>query len=163
MAGIGPLIEILRLNTDLLHNALDGMSDTHAAQRLAGTNPAAFLAVHLVDARHYLADLLGVPLANPFAELLKAARSADDVASLPPLADIRSAWDAVAAHLAGVLAAATPEQVGAPSPQRFPVTDPSLEAGIAFLMQHESYHVGQVALLRRQLGYPAMTYQRRES
>ena len=160
MAGTGPLLEILRLNTDLLRNALDGMSDTHAAQRIAGTNPAAFLAAHLVDARHYLADLLGAPLANPFTELLRDARTADDVVSLPPLADLRSAWDAIAAHLDPVLAAATAERLDAPSPQRFPVGDPSLRAGIAFLMQHESYHVGQVALLRRQLGYPAMTYQR---
>ena len=57
------LREIFRLNTDLLRNALDGMSDSDAAERIAGSNPAAFLAVHLVDARHFLADLLDAPLA----------------------------------------------------------------------------------------------------
>ena len=31
---------------------------------------------------------------------------------------------------------------------------------IAFLMQHDSYHIGQVAFLRRQLGKPAMVYTR---
>ena len=31
---------------------------------------------------------------------------------------------------------------------------------IAFLMQHDSYHIGQVAFLRRQLGKPAMAYTR---
>jgi uncharacterized damage-inducible protein DinB len=163
MPDAGPLVEILRLNTDLLRNALDGVSETHAAERVAGANPAAFLAAHLVDARHFLADLLGAPLANPLANLLRDARSADDVPTLPPLADILAAWDAVAAHLDRVLTAATPERLAAPAPQRFPVTDASLAGGIAFLMQHESYHVGQVALLRRQLGYPAMTYHRRGS
>ncbi len=30
----------------------------------------------------------------------------------------------------------------------------------AFLMQHHSYHIGQMAFLRRQLGKPAMVYAR---
>jgi uncharacterized damage-inducible protein DinB len=162
VAGAGPVIEILRINTDLLHNALDGVSEAHAAQRIHGANSAGFLAAHLVDARHFLAGLLGAPLPNPLAALLGDAQSADDVAELPPLADMLRAWDAIAMHLDRVLMSVTPEQLASPSPQRFPVGDPSLEAGIAFLVQHESYHVGQVALLRRQLGYPAMSYRRRE-
>jgi uncharacterized damage-inducible protein DinB len=31
---------------------------------------------------------------------------------------------------------------------------------IAFLVQHDSYHLGQVAFLRRQLGKPPMSYAR---
>jgi uncharacterized damage-inducible protein DinB len=31
---------------------------------------------------------------------------------------------------------------------------------IAFLAQHDAYHIGQVAFLRRQLGRPAMSYAR---
>ena len=31
---------------------------------------------------------------------------------------------------------------------------------IAFLMQHDAYHIGQVAFLRRQLEQPAMAYTR---
>jgi uncharacterized damage-inducible protein DinB len=31
---------------------------------------------------------------------------------------------------------------------------------IAFLVQHDSYHVGQMAFLRRQLGKAAMSYRR---
>jgi hypothetical protein len=44
VAGPGPLIEILRINTDLLHNPFHGVSDEHAAQRIHGANLAAFLA-----------------------------------------------------------------------------------------------------------------------
>jgi uncharacterized damage-inducible protein DinB len=32
---------------------------------------------------------------------------------------------------------------------------------IAFLVQHDSYHLGQIAFLRRQLGKPPMSYARR--
>ena len=31
---------------------------------------------------------------------------------------------------------------------------------IAFLAQHDSYHLGQMGFLRRQLGKPAMSYAR---
>ena len=31
---------------------------------------------------------------------------------------------------------------------------------IAFLVQHDAYHIGQVAFLRRQLGRPAMAHTR---
>jgi len=31
---------------------------------------------------------------------------------------------------------------------------------LTFLVQHDSYHVGQMAFLRRQLGKSAMTYRR---
>jgi uncharacterized damage-inducible protein DinB len=29
---------------------------------------------------------------------------------------------------------------------------------LAFLVQHESYHIGQMALIRKYIGYPAMKY-----
>jgi uncharacterized damage-inducible protein DinB len=32
---------------------------------------------------------------------------------------------------------------------------------LAFLGQHESYHLGQIGFLRRQLNKPAMSYTRR--
>jgi uncharacterized damage-inducible protein DinB len=33
-----------------------------------------------------------------------------------------------------------------------------LERGLAFLLQHEMYHIGQIALLRKELGYNAMAW-----
>jgi uncharacterized damage-inducible protein DinB len=42
--------------------------------------------------------------------------------------------------------------------QALPGADGTVLGALAFLAQHESYHVGQVALLRRQLGLPAMSY-----
>lgn len=159
----GPLREILALNTDLLLNALDDMSDAQARERVRAANPVAFLAAHVVDARCFLAALLGMPVPNPIGDLLKDARSADDVEArnLPTLDTVRAEWTRVSAHLERTFDTVTDEQWRATIDQRFPVRDRSLAAGLAFLLQHESYHVGQMALLRRQLGCPALTYRRR--
>lgn len=162
MTPQGALGEILALNTDLFHGALRDVSEADAAKRVQGTNPMAFLAAHLVDARCFLAGLLGAPIPNPIGDALKEARSADDVTELPSLETLRDEWDRVSAHVEATLGAATASRLDAPSPQSFPVHDRTIAGGVAFLLQHESYHVGQLALLRRQLGLPAMTYQRRE-
>ena len=56
----------------------------------------------------------------------------------------------MAAHLAATLAGAPAELLNESSPQRFPIADSTRLGAIAFLAQHESYHVGQLALLARQ-------------
>jgi uncharacterized damage-inducible protein DinB len=43
---------------------------------------------------------------------------------------------------------------------RFPVPDASQLGMITLLVQHDAYHLGQLAFLRRQLGHPATAYTR---
>jgi len=97
----GPLREILALNTDLLLNALEDMSDAQARERVRSTNSVAFLAAHVIDARCFLSALLGTPIANPIGDTLRDARSADDVdvQELPPLQRVRAEWERVSAHV----------------------------------------------------------------
>ena len=158
---VAPLAAILELNTDLLLNCLDGLSQEEAQHRLdGGGNSVIFLAAHLADTRHFLAARLGRPLANPLSRYLADAQRIEDIGEWPGLDDVRRAWLAVCAHLAEVLSglgAADLERTGA---HRFPVADPTPLGMLAFLTQHDSYHVGQAAFLRRQLGKPAMTYAR---
>lgn len=158
---IAPLASIYDLNTDLLVNCLDGLTDAEARHRLAGGgNSIAFLAAHLADTRHFIAARLGRPLANPLTRYLADARTIDEIETLPPLDQIRDAWLAVAAHLASVLEGLTPEMLAREQIHRFPLADTTAVGFLAFLAQHDSYHVGQAAFLRRQLGKPAMAYTR---
>jgi uncharacterized damage-inducible protein DinB len=159
--ALAPLGMILELNTDLLLNCLDGLSAEEGQLRLeGGGNSIAYLAAHLTDSRHFLATRLGHPLPNPLAALLADARGIEDIRVLPPLEEIRGAWLAVSRHLAGVLARLGPDDLTRAGSHRFPLTDSTPVGMIAFLMQHDSYHIGQMAFLRRQLGRPAMAYTR---
>jgi uncharacterized damage-inducible protein DinB len=161
---LAPLAAILDLNTDLLLNCLDGLSEVEAQTRLpGGGNSVTFLAAHLTDTRHFLGTRIGHPLVNPLACYLADARSIEQILAWPSLGEIRSAWLAVSAHLGSALAASTAADLAQPNVHRFPLADRTQLGLIAFLVQHDSYHVGQLAFVRRQLGKPAMSYAREAS
>jgi uncharacterized damage-inducible protein DinB len=157
-----PLAEIYRLNTRLVHNCLDGLTEEQGRARpVAAANSAAFIAAHVADTRFAIVAWLGAPLENPLSATLADARGIDDIAELPTLAEIRAAWDVVSGALEGRLALLSAEELDAPSPQRFPAGGPTLLGALSFLAQHDSYHVGQLALLRKAAGLPAMRYSAR--
>lgn len=148
----------LGLQSKLFLNCLDGVTEEDAAVRPNGVNNMAFIAAHLVDARHWLARLVGLAIDNPFAERLANARTIDELADCPSIGEARDAWRALAGPLeahVGTLDAGTLDR---PSTMRFPVADKSVLGTIAFLIHHEAYHIGQLALLRRYTGSPAMSY-----
>jgi uncharacterized damage-inducible protein DinB len=158
---VASLHAILELNTDLLLNCLDGVSDEEAHRRLTGGgNTLAFLAAHLTDSRHFLAGRLGHPLANPLSRYLAKASSIEDIVEWPTLDEQRTWWRAIGRHLGAVVAARTAEELRRADVHRFPMEDSSELGLLGFLVQHDSYHVGQMAFLRRQLGKPAMAYAR---
>jgi uncharacterized damage-inducible protein DinB len=159
---VAPLASLFDLNTDLLLNCLEGLSDNEAQRRLeTGGNSVTFLASHLTDSRHFLVTRLGHPLSNPLAQYLADVRSIDDIQSWPSLDEIRPAWLGVSGHLQSVLGGLTSVELAEPNCHRFPISDSSRLGMIAFLAQHDSYHLGQIAFLRRQLSKPPMSYARR--
>jgi uncharacterized damage-inducible protein DinB len=156
-----PIAEIYRLNSWLFHNCLDGLTDEQGRIRpTGGTNSAAFVAAHVADSRFAIAAWLGAPLENPLAEALEDATAIDDVRALPSLQVIRDAWDRASLAIAARLDEITPTELDGPSPARFPTGGPTLLGALAFLAQHDSYHIGQLALLRKYAGLPAMKYAR---
>ncbi|HEU5041655.1 MAG TPA: DinB family protein [Gemmatimonadales bacterium] len=158
---IAPLAAIYELNTDLLVNCLEGLTEEEVRHRLAGGgNSIAFLAAHLADTRHFAAARLGHPLPNPLTRYLADARTIDEIETLPPSAQIRGAWLAIADHLCSALDRLGEAELARQQVHRFPLADSTVVGFVAFLAQHESYHVGQAAFLRRQLGKPAMAYTR---
>jgi uncharacterized damage-inducible protein DinB len=159
--SVTPLAAVLRLNTGLFLNCVEGLDDTMARRRVAErTNSIAFLAAHLVETRHYTAGVLDAPLPSPLPPAVARARSLDEAGPLPVLTDLVAAWEVVSAHLAVRV-----ERLDTPFLARpagaFPGSDGTALGALAFLAQHESYHIGQMALLRRQLGLPAMSYELR--
>ncbi|HXW06009.1 MAG TPA: DinB family protein [Vicinamibacterales bacterium] len=158
---IAPLTEILRLNTRLFRNCLEGLTDEMAALRPSpSTNHVAFVAAHVTEARFYLLKLFGAECASPLAACLENARGIEDVKRFPPLSEMQRAWTMASHALRDRLADMTAAELDAPiaSPFPLPIPDPTGLSLLAFFVQHDSYHIGQLALLRKHAGLPAMQY-----
>ena len=153
------LLEILRLNTQLFKRCMDGLSDETARMR---PNPesysAAFLAAHLVDSRHCLARMLGEEKPNRLHDARQTVATVVERQNEPPLAEIIRAWQEVSRSLGRRLTSLTAADLKSPSAERFPVEDGSLFGSIVFLLHHESYHIGQLALVRKYFGVGAVRY-----
>jgi hypothetical protein len=157
---VAPLAEILRLNTVLFRNCIDQLSDEQAAVRPSnGTNSAAFIAAHLASSRFYLLKTLGVQEPDPLAPYLDGRKGIDDIAQLPSLREVDEAWTKGAHLLRDRFDALTAAEIDAPSKVPFPLANGTLLGTLTFLVQHDSYHIGQLSLLRKYCGLPAMRYQ----
>ncbi len=153
------LLQFLDLNTKLFCNCLDGISD-EVAQRQPNqeTNSVAFLACHIIDARDYLAQLVGVPRTTQLRDSIQSYAAVVAYQHEPPLSEILDAWSTVTQKLRDQLQTLEPATLDAAASESFPIDDKSLFGALVFLLHHESYHIGQVALVRKYHGVGSMRY-----
>jgi hypothetical protein len=148
---------LIGLNDRLVGRALDGLSDEEA-WRHPGTdpNPTYWIAAHVTAARNALASAVGVGLDLPWAGRFDMKTQPDPAAGGPPLADIRAAFTTLGERLTGRFATLSEAELAEASPRAFPTPDKTVRGTIGFLTFHETYHVGQLAYLRKWLGYPGI-------
>ena len=157
--SLHPLLEILKLNTRLFLNAVDGVDAETAAERIDGrTSSIGFVSIHLLDARFYLAALLKAQAVHPFKEMFEKIQSIDDVERYPDLDEIRAAWNDVSKALIERIPSLEEADLRADAPIAFPVDDKTVLGGMAFLLEHESYHIGQLGFLRKFFNLDPMKY-----
>ncbi len=158
-ARLAPLYDIFKLNSRIFLNCLEGMNDDQASWRASeDVNSASFIALHLVDTRHHIATFCGLELDNRFAPLVKGRRSIAEMHGLPSLEEIREEWKSVTGEIRARMATLDAAALDHDTNTKLQIDNKSLLGVLAFLMQHDSYHIGQLALLRKQVGLPAMSY-----
>ena len=146
-------------------NALDGITDEESKKRTDGVNTINWLAAHLLVIRYGLCKRLGYtgpefPYVDLYADITKPppnARTFDNSVEYPSLETILHYWDSVAEHLEGALQQLPDEALYSEAP-RTPLGGNTLMDALGFMVIHESYHLGQISLLRRALGHPPMRY-----
>jgi uncharacterized damage-inducible protein DinB len=100
----------------------------------------------------------GLEQASPLSRWLQGAKTIDDIKELPPLADVVAAWTAASHALRESLGGLDAAALDGPPKARFPAGGATMLGALTFLVQHDSYHVGQLSLLRKHAGLPAMSY-----
>ena len=145
----------------LFRNCLDGLSDEQAAKRPSGaTNNAAFIAAHLANSRFYLLKMLGVEEQRSARAVSRRQKGHRRNRAASSAARESSRVDEGRAPAARSSRRADRRQMWMRRRAlRFPLANGTLLGTLTFLVQHDSYHLGQLSLLRKYCGLPAMRYQ----
>ena len=153
------LVTQFDLHTRLFNNVLDGLSDLEANSRTdKKSNNIKWLAGHLTSTRFSLKDAVGFEMKDPYATLFGHGQSLQDNIDYPSIDRIRELWNEISDRVSAGLSRLPEEVLNGPAPRRVPIGDDTFEGMLAFLMHHEAYHIGQMALIRKQLGRSAMKY-----
>lgn len=149
----------VELNTRLIRNCFEGVDDELANKKINGiTNPMAFISLHALEARYFLTRILGTKVQNPYHELTKDAKTCDDLESIPPVNEMLDYWEEAGKTLLNTLEKIEESKLQEKVRFKFPIEDDTKFGTLTFMVQHETYHIGQLAILRRALGLPAMKY-----
>jgi len=150
---------MLNLNERLFLNALEGVTDEQANERLSDhNNPLIWIATHTTWARYNMLLFLGKPSKNPFDGKFEQFKAYDAADNYPTLEIVKSEWKKASMLLKEALEQVTEEQLAAESPLKNPTGDFSNAGTFAFLVQHESYDIGQIAFLKKYFTKAAMKY-----
>lgn len=157
--NVDTLLFLYDWHTRLFPNALDGISDKDAQDRLnTKANHIAWIAGSLVHTRFEMANALGIDLKQTSHELFKDFQGIKDGITYPSLQEYRHDWKKISAVLHDKLANLDPEDLEKPDPFQMPGQQLTLFESFAFTIDRESYCIGQIGLLRRLLGYDALKY-----
>lgn len=150
---------ILNLNERLFLNALTGVNEEQARERISGhNNPLLWIAAHTVWARYNMAMLLGKPGTNPYNDMFENFKAFEESMKLPSLENVKTEWKKSSDLLKEAFASVTEEHLASDSPVKSPIGDFTIGGTIAFLAQHESYDIGQIGFLKKFFTVEAMSY-----
>ena len=144
------------LNTNLvLQCTADIQPDHWFAQPCDASNHLMWVAGHILNTRSgvVIRSLGGEP-ASYWGDLFARGGKLVERSNYPRPQEIRDAWSKVGADLEIAFANVTDEVLSRPVPDSpAPKFDGKVGGLIAFFALHEAYHVGQLAYLRKWLGY----------
>lgn len=157
--SVDTLVYLYDFHTKLYPNVIEGISDKDAQNRLnTKANHVAWLAGSLVQQRYEMANALGIDLKPSSYELFKNNKGIQDGIQYPSLAELKKDWEAVSDVSRNELAGLTAKDLKRPDPFGMPGQDLTLFDVLAFIIDRESYCIGQIGLYRRLMGYDAVKY-----
>jgi hypothetical protein len=165
MSSIQPVIKQFELQTRLFNNVLEGIEDVKGSERLSDqVNHLQWIAGHLTNSRYGLAPGLGIRVSFPYKEQYSDPseppphnRTISAAVKYPSLTEIKKSWNELATQFTEKISGLSDEQLA--SGISFPVpTGKTFQDLLSFIASHESYHIGQMSIIRKYLGLSAMSY-----
>ena len=154
---VAPLVFILAINDSLAERSFQGVADGDVWKRpTPQSNPMLWIFGHMVNTRAGLLKLLGGEADLGWGDVFSRGAELADASGYPSRERIAEASCDVNARLYAGLAALTDADLGKPATRPSTPAVKTLGDQIAFLTMHDTYHVGQLAYVRKALGLPGV-------
>jgi hypothetical protein len=153
-SALSTVVPLFRANDSLFHHALDGIAREDLLRRPHdNSNPLLWVAGHAMTSRWSLTKISGEDMENQWAKIFGRGATVDSNVTYPEVSDIVSLWDKVTEKLMSRLEVLEDYELSKPVSFPVPTGDKTRRGAIVFLNYHETYHIGQMAYLRKWLGY----------
>jgi len=165
MSSIENLIKQYQITSQWFLSVLDGIDDKDGAKTISeSTNSLEWLAGHLITGRYRNINRIGTEI-TPYPNLDKFinqtlpppnAIAFSQSNTYPTLTDSRNQWSEYAKTFLERLNAIDDTVLKSPLPFNLPTGGNTIEDALHFMVLHETYHIGQMSIIRKALGYPGM-------
>lgn len=145
--------------------ALENIKDDDGRKLIhADTNSMEWIAGHLITGRYRNLLRLGVQI-EPYKHLDKFVNQTipppnavafDSKIKYPDLTECRTQWIIYADTLQETLDNFDERKLKTEIPFTVPIGGNTIEDSLLFIVMHETYHIGQMSIIRKCLGYTAM-------
>jgi uncharacterized damage-inducible protein DinB len=149
-----PVVQGFLVGDNLFERALSGVSDEHMRTRIDQRgNSLLWLAGHITTSRYAVARLVGLPDKCPFGELFARGTPLKPDEEYPPIKEIEIAFTELSGKLKERFEELMPEDFDKEIAEGYPIARNDVLHALSFLGFHEAYHIGQMGMVRRLLGY----------
>lgn len=155
---IAPFADLYKLDNKLVKKALEGVSDADIHKRINGSGTSLhWITGHIVASRDYIGKTIGSGIDWKHNELFGGnGKDLNDPSAYPPIAEISKAFDSVSRKLIKRLGELKEKEINKKGKDKWPQGGKTVLDGISFMCWHEGWHLGQVAYLKKRLGYKSL-------
>jgi uncharacterized damage-inducible protein DinB len=154
-------LTIFRMNTKLFIDCMEGVTEEQSNIRISSeTNSIKWVAAHIIWARYNASSLMGnPPFNNPFTGLFENFRPTQEQDDYKSVIEIKEEWEKASVLLESSFLKIEQDFWGKEAPIKLSFVGDDSNAGlITFLAQHESFHLGQLAILKKNITGISMKY-----
>lgn len=151
-----PIAMVFSFNEHFVLQALEGLTEEELWRAPSShNNPLPWVAGHVVQTRATVLQMLGESVDTGWGNLFDRGAKIVDAKQYPSGAEVARVMREVSPRLRSALETLGEEQLNRPASLPIPGIQ-SVGDELAFFALHDAYHVGQLAYIRKGLGYPGL-------
>jgi uncharacterized protein YndB with AHSA1/START domain/uncharacterized damage-inducible protein DinB len=152
--AVAPLALIFSVNDSLASRTFEKVADEDLWRRpTERSNPMLWIFGHMVNTRAQMLKMFGEPFDTGWGDVFDRGAKLGDAVRYPTRETIQEVSRNVNSQLYAKLGALTDAELAKPATRAPTPAVKTIADQIAFLVMHDTYHVGQLAYVRKALGH----------